>query len=65
MSQQQKKAPLGTPSGGDDPAKSGMKRQAPPSEGILAQLDGAVKEASKRESSAKKKKRILERCGCL
>ena len=65
MTQQQmrQKGPLGP---GDGLGKStGLKRQAPASDTLLKELDTAAKEESKQAQFEKRKRRILERCGCL
>ena len=64
QTQQKSGAPSGTPS---DASPSGMKRQAPDSKQMLADLDQAIKTkpAPQKESFEQKKRRILERCGCL
>ena len=64
MTQQQKKGPLG-PDAEQGKDSAGLKRQAPASDTLLKELDTAVKEDTKREQFEKRKKRILERCGCL
>lgn len=64
MTQQQKKGPLG-PDADQGKDGAGLKRQAPASDTLLKEIDTAVKEDTKREQFEKRKKRILERCGCL
>lgn len=56
-----------SPAPGTDPAgpPQQLKRQAPESKGLLDQIDQAVKEKPQKESFQVKKRRILERCGCL
>ena len=65
MTQQQKKGPLGPDAEQGKDSASGVKRQAPASDSLLKEIDTAVKEDTKREQFEKRKKRILERCGCL
>ena len=66
MSQQKQKGPLGPAEGPDSTGGAvGLKRTAPASDTLLRELEGAVKEERKQESFEKRKRRILERCGCL
>lgn len=52
--------------GGNDPAStSGLKRQAPESSGLLKELDSAIKQKDQKSERDAKRRRILERCGCL
>lgn len=64
MAQQQKqRGPLG-PSAESD-SSAGVKRQAPASDTLLKELDTAAREVSGQEQFEKRKRIILERCGCL
>lgn len=42
-----------------------VKRQAPESKDLLANIEQAVKEKDLKQTFEVKKRRILERCGCL
>ena len=64
MPQQQKKSPLGPDT--EPSTNAGVKRQVPASDTLLKELDTAVKEESHQQAQLeKRKRRILERCGCL
>lgn len=62
----QKQATPGTPSTDDSVKSAGLKRLAPESTGLLDKIDQKLKEQESNSKDLKRKKRqILERCGCL
>lgn len=66
MTQQRtiQKGPLG-PGGEQGSEGVGLKRRALASDTLLKELDTAAKKESKQDSFEVRKRRILERCGCL
>lgn len=65
MEQQQKPSPTGTPNDAAPATADGQQRRAPESDTILKELETASKASTKQESFEKRKRRILEKCGCL
>lgn len=61
-----RKNPFGdSPEDGAKEEKGGVKRTAPASDSILKELEQAQAAPKQKEDVNQKKKRILERCGCL
>ena len=59
-----RRLPDGEPTENTD-TKGGLKRQAPESTALLKEAEQKLKEQPRKESTEQKKRRILERCGCL
>ena len=63
--QTRKQAGTDNPSTDDSVKGAGLKRLAPESTGLLDKIDQKLKEQESKQDFARKKRRILERCGCL